>query len=274
MITLRQATPNEVVEPHDVQHVIDNTSVVQVVLEKCQCGPIQGISDPSKIRQHLSNDPPEFGISEEGSFLLVKVTHVLRLTSQEEPTAAAITTLSVTHTAVFHVENDVTFSSAQLSAFVQTNVYFMVYPYVRQFFNVMTQEMGLPPVVLGYRKRDDWPEILSADTTSDLDEEDSFEEEDEDQSRITSVHVKVNQEVDAAGHDLIWNVEFSALNDYAKVLKAKTIPLDPSAAGKVQNMTIEALHDFLGSAYTFNEAQVVPDYLDGESECDVVVWDD
>lgn len=163
MITLRQSDADEQVEPSDVRDVIENTSIVDVNIDRCQCGPVQGIFDASEIQIRLGNEPPEFGISDDGSFLLVKVTHVLYASTLRDPTPEGATTLSVTHVITFRAEGEASheFSSAQLSAFVQTNVYFMIYPYARQFFNYMSQEMGLPPIVLGYRRREDWPSLPS-----------------------------------------------------------------------------------------------------------------
>lgn len=67
----------------------------------------------------------------------------------------------------FKVLQQLDVQAATVAAWIETNVYFIAYPNVRQFFTQITASLGLPPVVLGYMKRDEWP---FADKISDTEE--------------------------------------------------------------------------------------------------------
>ncbi|AZZ40119.1 hypothetical protein C0Z10_10560 [Acidipropionibacterium jensenii] len=83
--------------------------------------------------------------------LLVRVEHTLSCRTQGETEIVSIT---AAHIAAFRVIEDLDTTRGAVSAWIDANVYFQLYPYVRQFFTEMTTMLGLPPVTLDYLHRD------------------------------------------------------------------------------------------------------------------------
>ena len=110
----------------------------------------------------LVRGEPGFAYDPEADVLLVRLEHALScFAGQDEDNA---TTIRANHIVAFNVVGELNVHAATVSAWIETNVYFIAYPYIRQFFTQMTATLGLPPVVLGYMKRDEWP---FADATSE-----------------------------------------------------------------------------------------------------------
>lgn len=101
----------------------------------------------------------EFGISDisvqggdvDGApgFLRVQIDHAARFFSAND----TVSTIEFAHTAVFHYEGADRPTAETIQAWVLGNVYFMVYPYVRETLQSACLRMDLPAVVLGYLQR-------------------------------------------------------------------------------------------------------------------------
>lgn len=87
---------------------------------------------------------------------MVRLEHRLTCEGEGDP---EVTSLQVFHVLHFELKDDLMCEAADLAGWIQTNVYFIAYPYVRQFITTMTAALGMSPVVLGYMKREDWPEF-------------------------------------------------------------------------------------------------------------------
>lgn len=79
-------------------------------------------------------------------------------TSDDEPAAR----VSLGHAARFTYDPDLDLDDDAVGDWIFGNVYFMVYPYVRQALQDTCLRLGLPAVVLGYLKRGEVaPEALT-----------------------------------------------------------------------------------------------------------------
>lgn len=132
-----------------VATIIDATSFTGVRVDEVQAGPVKTLD--GTIKAGVTETECAFASLPDKDTLLVKVQHTLSCHAEDGSEAASIT---VAHIATFHITTDLTTTRAALSAWVDTNVYFLLYPYVRQFFTEMTTMLGLPPVVLDYLHRD------------------------------------------------------------------------------------------------------------------------
>lgn len=159
-LTIRESESNETT-PEEVGALINATELIDLRLDEVHGGPVSGGSSEWKVR--LDRLPPQFANLEDG-VLLVRVGHELTC----DPGDGNETTLSTAHVLTFQITEDLDTTQATLAAWAQTNAYFMVYPYVRQTFTALTSSMGMPPVVLGYMSRDDWPDFTSDAEASDI----------------------------------------------------------------------------------------------------------
>lgn len=90
---------------------------------------------------------------------MVRLRHVLHCTDDEDQLGDTNTgvVIKLAHVAEFQVQKDLQVNSAAIAAFIDTNAYFVIYPYVRQIVTSVTAELGLIPVVLDYMQRENWP---------------------------------------------------------------------------------------------------------------------
>ncbi|MBX7444508.1 MULTISPECIES: hypothetical protein [unclassified Arthrobacter] len=148
------------VNPSDVAALVAATEPVEVRLDEVHAGPVQSAAADMTVR--LVRGEPGFAYDPAADVLLVRLEHILScFAGQDEDNA---TTIRANHIVAFNVLGELNVHAATVSAWIETNVYFIAYPYIRQFFTQMTAALGLPPVVLGYMKRDEWP---FADATSE-----------------------------------------------------------------------------------------------------------
>lgn len=144
------------VTPDQVQALVDATQLVEVRVDEVSAGPVATIG--GEILARLGRKPPQFLYDEDANALAVRVEHTLEC-SNESQDPDSTTTIRVAHLLVFNAVHELEVQQSTVFAWIQTNAYFMVYPYVRQFFTTMTADMGMPPVVLGYMHREDWPDF-------------------------------------------------------------------------------------------------------------------
>lgn len=142
--------------PRAVGEIIDATTPVAVRIDQVVAGPVHQTSFDHAAFE-LNRGTPAFAVIDDGQTLLVRLEHSLLITNPSDSSEPDTTTITVCHLAAFECHQDLETSPSALSAWIETNVYFMVYPYVRQFFTTMTADMGMPPVVLGYMKRTELP---------------------------------------------------------------------------------------------------------------------
>lgn len=142
------------VEPADVRRVIERTEIRDVRLDEVHAGPVAPLSDSLVAR--LTRYTPEFLISDEPPAVLVRIVHSVDYVDSEDTgdDPGSFATIRVTHVAHFDLLGSDPLDMAALSAWIDTNVYFMVYPYVRATLQTLANSLSLPPLVLGYLKRD------------------------------------------------------------------------------------------------------------------------
>lgn len=141
------------VTPGDVAALVAATEPMEVRLDEVHAGPVHEVA--AEMRVKLIRGEPGFAYVEDQELLLVRLEHGISCVAgsdEENPT-----TIGAHHIVVFKVLRQLDVQAATIAAWIETNVYFIAYPYVRQFFTQITASLGLPPVVLGYLKRDEWP---------------------------------------------------------------------------------------------------------------------
>lgn len=134
--------------PEAVGAIIDATTPVSVRIDEVAAGPVR---QPSFDNRHfeLIRGIPAFAIVDDGQTLVVRLEHSLQVSTDGDDDQSEFTTISVFHVAAFDCHKELETSPDALSVWIETNVHIIVYPYVRQFFTMMTADMGMPPVVLG-----------------------------------------------------------------------------------------------------------------------------
>lgn len=143
------------VTPESVSEIIGATTPVGVRVDQVNAGPVHQTQFEAPDVE-LVRGGPAFAAVDDGQRVLVRLEHTLTI-GEAASSADERSSITVFHLAIFDCAADLTCTPASVSAWIETNVYFIVYPYVRQFFTMMTAEMGLPPVVLGYMHRTEMP---------------------------------------------------------------------------------------------------------------------
>lgn len=158
--------------PDAVRRIINATRPTEVRVDEISCGPVS-LSGLEALHYQLNRLEPSFALANDGLVLLVRLPHVLQCLDvdeeDEELDGNVRAEIRVTHLAAFSVLDDLETCVEALSAWIETNVYFLVYPYVRQIMTTLTGELGLPPVLLDYMHRDERPYSRpSVDPTPEL----------------------------------------------------------------------------------------------------------
>lgn len=155
------------VSPADVAAIVSSTELIEVRLDEVHAGPVA--ASVASMQVSLSRGEPGYAYIQDQELLLVRLEH--QLDCSEESQTGIVAEIGAFHIAAFRVTTELEVEAAAIAAWIETNVYFIAYPYVRQFFTSITSAMGLPPVVLGYMKRTDWPyRVGDSDTgTGELD---------------------------------------------------------------------------------------------------------
>ncbi|WP_210503343.1 hypothetical protein [Nocardioides xinjiangensis] len=98
-------------------------------------------------------------VGQNPSEIIAKFEHSATFENTDGETVANI---SLVHAARFSYNEGLTLDDESVGNWVFGNVYFMVYPYVRQALQDTCLRLGLPAVVLGYLKRGEvTPETIS-----------------------------------------------------------------------------------------------------------------
>ena len=134
----------------DVAAIIEATQPIGVRVDEVHAGPVRTI--PTTMTAGIVECQSAYALLPDDDVLLVRIAHTLSWREDDE-----VASIRVAHIVSFKVTADMEASRPAMSAWVDTNAYFLAYPYVRQFFTEITAALGLPPVVLDYRRREDWP---------------------------------------------------------------------------------------------------------------------
>ena len=153
LLRIHAESEDAAVNPSEVAALVAATEPVQVRLDEVHAGPVQSAAADMTVK--LVRGEPGFAYDSEADVLLVRLEHVLSCFAGEDEGNA--TTIRANHIVAFDVVGELDVNAETVSAWIETNVYFIDYPYIRQFFTQITAALGLPPVVLGYMKRDEWP---------------------------------------------------------------------------------------------------------------------
>lgn len=153
-----ESSDSPAVSPQDIQRIIDATKVVDVRLDEVHAGPVGALAPSMSVDVKVQE--PEVGRLDELNQVLVRFTHAV----QCAPAAGgAPTQITVSHVVVFDVLAELRTNWPSFAAWVETNVYFIAYPYVRQSVSTLTTALGMPALVLDYLGRDARPFDDSAD---------------------------------------------------------------------------------------------------------------
>lgn len=144
---------NAGVSLEEIAVLVGATEIEGIFLHSVDVTPVHAI--PASITVTSTRIKPEFGITEDNR-LLVKFDHEVICQDSDDLEGEPATTIRTTHMLVLGVNAPVKATPAALLAFADTNAYFIVYPYFRQFLTSLTSDLGFPPVVLGYIRRDDF----------------------------------------------------------------------------------------------------------------------
>ncbi|WCI08115.1 hypothetical protein PJ267_16825 [Arthrobacter sp. OVS8] len=161
LLRIRAEETEAPVRPSDVALIIGATEPIDVRLDEVHAGPVAGVSAEMQVK--FERGQPGFAYVDETDVLMVRLEHKVSCFIKDNP--GTETTINLHHIVAFQVRSELDVSAAAVGAFIETNAYFIAYPYVRQSITQLTGSLGLPPVVLGFMKRDEWPfhEEASAD---------------------------------------------------------------------------------------------------------------
>lgn len=137
----------------EVAAVIDGTRVANVRLDEVHAGPLA--LDGGDVVYDVQAEHPKFAYVEEARQILVRIEHAVRISAEDS--SERTTEISVAHVISFDLADDLEARPAALAAWVESNVYFLAYPYVRETLTSLTSRMGLPPLTLDYLARDERP---------------------------------------------------------------------------------------------------------------------
>jgi hypothetical protein len=161
MLTIEQSD-DRVVRTEDVQSLIAATEVIEVRLDEVHAGPLGKLTDPLVV--DVKVEEPQIGRTDFEDRLLVRFTH--QVSCFGESTPDQVTDIRLSHVVALQMKESITVRSAVVAAWVETNIYFIAYPYVRQSVTALTASLGMPAVVLGYLSRDQRP-ITGGSASSD-----------------------------------------------------------------------------------------------------------
>lgn len=142
------------VRPEDVKAIIASTNILEVRLDEIHAGPLSGDLSDAVVR--FRRDFAEYGFSEDGDGMLIRFPHTAEwVLSGSGDDVEVIAKVALVHVAQFELTGELPDNPPALSAWIDTNVYFMVYPYVRAAFHSIASLLGYPTFTLGYLKRDE-----------------------------------------------------------------------------------------------------------------------
>src|SRR5699024_4936083 len=128
------------VAPDDIRKIVTATSLTSIRVDEIQAGPVATNANDGEMHVSLNREDPSFAVTNDGQMLLVKLAHRIRCVDREEDLeeTEAGTSIRISHILEFSVDGELEVTSAMISAFVETNAYFIAYPYVRQMFTSLT----------------------------------------------------------------------------------------------------------------------------------------
>ncbi|WP_457100686.1 hypothetical protein [Microbacterium sp. P5_E9] len=141
------------VAPQDVQRIIDATKVVDVRLDEVHAGPVGSIGPEMSV--HVQVEEPQLGHLDEQNRVLVRFSHSVECSPSNGE--GSPTKIQLAHVVTFDVIEELETTWPAVAAWIETNAYFIAYPYVRQSVSTLTTNLGLPALVLDYLGRDDRP---------------------------------------------------------------------------------------------------------------------
>lgn len=139
-------TPNDTPDSSNlVRDLIDATEVREVRLVAVHAV-VNSVPPEMTVEFGVGN----VGFKQENNEILIHFEHKAQFSDGDGDTTA---TISLVHVVRFTSIEELDLNEDLVSNWVFGNVYFMVYPYVRQALQDTCLRLDLPPVVLGYLKR-------------------------------------------------------------------------------------------------------------------------
>jgi len=151
--------PLKVESPTAAPHVSDLLEQVQDVVRRTRLLDIRLTHWSGDVQFTVQNEPkqlridpgtPEYRISDDS--ISCRFRHIVELLNDDQNVCA---TVESHHVASFALEPGRDISEDAVSMWVDHNVFFMVYPYLREAVQAMTTRLSLEPVVLGTLLRDE-----------------------------------------------------------------------------------------------------------------------
>ncbi|MBD0023809.1 hypothetical protein GII33_21195 [Gordonia pseudamarae] len=160
MITISGDTDEP--SPEAVNLIIAATSPAQIRVDEVEAGPVRTSAFTSS-GYSLGRGIPQYALAGNDDHLLVRIEHTLTIGDDD---STAQTTIRVVHLATFECTDDLETTAPAIAEWFETAVYFIIYPYVRQFFTALTADMGIPPVVLDYLRQPQRDDSGSTDAST------------------------------------------------------------------------------------------------------------
>ena len=145
--------PSNAVSPEDVQRIVDSTSVVDVRLDEVHAGPVGRVDQAMTVEVEVGE--PQVARVDEQNRLLVRFSH--SISCHAEGSESEATQLKLWHVVTLDVTEEIEATWPAIAVWIETNVYFLAYPYVRQSVSALTTSLGLPALVLDYLRREERP---------------------------------------------------------------------------------------------------------------------
>lgn len=133
-------------ETRTVTNLIDETEIRDVRLVGVHAE-VRNVPAEMSVEFNIG----QVGVKQSDDEIIVHFEHNAEFADGNGESTASI---SLMHVVRCSYSDDIELNEELVSAWVFGNVYFMVYPYVRQALQDTCLRLDLPPVVLGYLKRD------------------------------------------------------------------------------------------------------------------------
>lgn len=150
-----------------VQSLIEQTELVSIRLTELNVQTAEFLPEAMAVDFGITNIAAAGGPAEvEGGDggITVAVSHAVRCYKDDE----TFGTINFTHQAIFRFTGNSRPEDETVGHWVNANVVFMLYPYVREVVQSTSMRVGLPAIVLGYLNRNSVMPVSLTATDNDI----------------------------------------------------------------------------------------------------------
>lgn len=147
---LEQSGAGDEVTREQVQAVIDRTNLVSIELTRYVGKSDLYMAGQNVLRLELDAKTPEFLVTE--TQILCRFSHRFVALTEDGSKVARI---RADHLVRFDLADGPDLSPETIAVWAETNVFFMMYPYLREAVQSMSIRIGLDPIILGVLRRDE-----------------------------------------------------------------------------------------------------------------------